>query len=200
MRLVLCHECWSWIGATGMTCPDCHAAVDITVPDPAAADLASQFGAGIVRIGIVRLDRRNFPPLGSLIGTTRGLMYVPFLHVLPDGGLAPHEDSRSQRNLWNWWRSSPASGAAEVTFALPAGPELSATALELVDAFLNAPGAIFLPRDHIHRLQLRGRMLMISRFRGATLNFSLRSRPEDWQLAWRQLARQEPPWKALLPL
>ncbi len=200
MRLVLCHECWSWVGATGTTCTECHAVVDITMPDPAAAEMARHFGAGLVRMGSVRLDRRNFPPLGSLIGTTGGLLYVPFLRTLPDGGLVAHEDGRSQRSLWNWWRSTAGSGSSEVAFALPVEQGLSATAAELVDAFLNAPGAIFLPRDHIHRLQLRGRMLMISRFRGSALHFSLRSRPEEWQLAWRQLARQEPAWQALLPL
>lgn len=197
MRLLLCHHCWSWVAPSGVNCPDCHHLADITQPDPQAAQLACEFGDYVVRLSMIRVETRQLPAVGSLLGTTRGLMYLPFLEALEDGGLRSLADFARQRSLWSRWRfwqtpQFPAgrllAAAAEVS--LPDEPDL-------VQRFLDAPGSWFVPRDCLLRIHVRGKNWALTRTRGPVLRFQMLSTPEEWRPAWRQLLAASPEWQRL---
>ena len=197
MRIVICHGCWSWVLGTGTTCPECHQYLDVGQPDPPEPQFALEFGEYVSRLGTVKLERRQLPDMGSLVGTSAGLLFVPFLTVLPDGGLsAPERLSRGTSwSRWRWWGSTSASGPS---FQALAQNRLEPAAPELVRAFLDSPGAIFVPRSHLLRLEVRGNGWSLARTLGPTLQLTFRSSPEEWKPAWRQLTAACPDWHALV--
>ncbi len=200
MRLVICHACWSWVTPSGSTCPECHQPIDITRPDPSATEFAFVFGELVARLATVRIERRKLPAWGSLVGTTTGLMFVPFLQSRSDGSLAAsHHQPRcwDAWSLWRFWRrpAFPAgrllAESGHASFQTVDGPDL-------VETYLNAPGSLFVPRDHLLRWHARGQRWSLARTRGSTLHLQLQSSPEEWRPAWRQLLAAAPAWQAIV--
>lgn len=169
-------------------------------PDPTAAQLACEFGDYVVRLSMIRLETRSLPAVGTWLGTTRGLMYIPFLETLEDSGLRSIADFARQRSLWTRWRFWQ-------TPQFPTGRLLAAAAEaplpeepDLVQRFLDAPGSLFVPRDHILRIHVRGKNWSLTRSRGSVLRFQMLSTPEEWRPAWRQLLQASPEWQRLATL
>lgn len=197
MRLVLCHSCWSWVGLSGTACPDCFTPLDVTRPDPTEAELAELIGDGVTLIAPVRIERRTLPHVGALIGTTRGLLFLPDLAERPDGSLAAVVGDPEPRRFWNWlgWWSNVER--ATPRFQLPADLQEPATAEHLAAAIWNAPGGWILPAEGVHRLRFRGQQLLIWRVRGSLLSLQLLSPADAWRPAWRRWVTQLPPMPAL---
>jgi hypothetical protein len=208
MRIVLCHDCWSWVPHAGATCPVCHHPIELSRPDPPVARLALLLGEALVRLGGIELDRRELPRVGSLLGTTTGLLFLPQFETLPDGALLAAERRGPTTRGWTMWpfrrREAPTFGrqfAAAMVRDSAEGPAVTTGSEEspLADSFLDAPGAWFVPREQVVRIHVRGRIWSLSRGRGPTLRFTMASPPEEWRPAWRQLLADTPAWAAIAP-
>lgn len=201
MRLVICHSCWNWVTPSGNTCPECHQVLDITRPDPTPAELAAIFGESIARLATVRLERRKLPSWGSLVGTTTGLLFVPFLQARADGGLAaPNGGPRGWQNwtLWNFWRK-PAFPAGRVLAELGHASLQASAGPDVVELFLDSPGSLFIPREQLLRLHVRGQRWSVARSRGSITQMQVLSPPDEWRPAWRQLTAATPAWQSIVP-
>ncbi len=197
MRLVICHSCWTWMTPTGTSCSECHHFVDVTQPDPSNARLQEVFGRFVSRVATVRVERRELPATGSLVGTTQGLLFVPFLETLPDGGIHAPYDERGRGSVWSLWRFWQQPQLPGRRFAAGSQVLTDAPEPDLVQAFLDSPGALFVARDQLLRLHLRGRCWSLARAQGPVLRITFLSPDEEWKPAWRQLSAVTPEWRAL---
>jgi hypothetical protein len=194
MRIVLCHNCWSWVQLEGDQCPDCHRAMDLSEPDPSSAELDALLGSLVCRLAKVRCDRRKLPSVGELVAVTEGLLFLPEVTPLPNGALEAEEHPSSSfwpiSNWWsNWGRRLPAVD--------PPRPDVLIDAAPLAEQFLNAPGAVFVPRRHLIRAALRGRVWTISRSVGRTLRFTATDPAEDARRSWQSMLTRDPAWRKL---
>jgi hypothetical protein len=193
MRIVLCHNCWSWVPLDSDPCPECHRAIDLNEPDPTAAQLDERFGVAHWRLGTVRCERKQLPSVGQLIGTTAGLIFLPDLNALPNGAVQPVE--RRAERFWQrpaWWSLWGRQA--------PAVPQLHESFVELGnlgERFLSAPGALFVPREQLIRAALCGRSWTISRTVGSTLRFTALSTADEARQAWREMLNRDPAWREL---
>ncbi len=209
MRIVLCHDCWSWVPHSGASCPVCHRPIELSQPDPPVALLSMLLGGVVARLGGIELDRRELPRVGSLLGTTTGLLFLPQFETLQDGALLAAERRGQAARGWSMWpfrrRAPPPFGrlcAAALSPEMAAGGATVSTEGDdshLAESFLDAPGAWFVPREQVVRLHVRARIWSLSRVRGPTLRFTMGSPPEDWRPAWRQLLADTPAWQAIAP-
>lgn len=192
MRIVACHTCWSWVAPSGAACPECLYPLDPLSPDPPRQTLIRTFGEFITRLSIVRLERTSLPRWGSLLGTSEGLLFLPYFSTHTDGSLVPLQDE-SRWSQWRFWKSSPQP-------AFPHMPQWSADDWDVVQQFFDAPGSLFIPRDQILRFHLRTKVWAISRTFGSVVRLTPLSPTEEWQPAWRQLVAQHPSWQTWLKL
>jgi hypothetical protein len=204
MRIVVCHACCSWVPQAGNTCPACHLPLDITRPDPPFEAWSGLFGEAVTRLGMVRVERTTLPAEGSLVGTTTGLMFLPQLQPLDDGGLMAVSHGTEQLREtgwfpWRFWSRPQPSFGRQFAAALSQTSSTSLLETDLVTPFFESPGAWFVPLSQVIRLQVRGTMWTLSRGRGQTVRFRMCSPATDWQPAWRQLANISTPWKSLAP-
>lgn len=200
LRYLLCHTCWTWVAPSGLTCPLCHVMIDITQRDPDADELSRIFGQFVVRIATVHLEHSQLPNHGSLLGTSQGLLFLPFLRTLADGAFqAVTRPGPQWRGWWSWPFSSVR--AFPVRRLIDRGETTAAIADEadLASLFLNAPGSQFVSCEQTSRLHVRGQQLSIARTRGPQWRCRLLSPPEEWRPAWRQLGDQTPLWRVLIP-
>jgi len=197
MRIVLCHNCWSWVQLDADSCPDCHRPIDLSDPDPSPTELDEMFGRVICRLASVRCDRRTLPSVGVLLGLTGGLMFLPELSALPNRALeaekGPSERFWQLSRLWSLWGGRAASTSLRRECRLDALADHSGVA----ERFLNAPGAVFVPRDQMIRAALRGRVWTISRTLGRTLRFTALTSAEEARDAWRNLLTRDPAWRQM---
>lgn len=187
MRLLACHTCWSWVAPEGGTCPECLFPIDPFAADPARSVLQQTFGELVTRISVVRLDRTRLPGWGSLVGTTQGLMFLPYFTTYDDGALIPLQ-AGSRWSCWQFWRSSHPS-------VFPTMGQESVGDCDLVGVFFDTPGALFIPRSHIERMHLRLRQWSITRATGHVVRITPLSVPEEWQPAWRRLFADHVDWQ-----
>jgi hypothetical protein len=195
MRIVLCHNCWSWVQLDADRCPDCHRAIDLSEPDPSPGELEALFGAVVCRLAAVRCERRHLPSVGVLLGVEEGLLFLPELTPLPNGALAADEHPGS--SFWpisRWWsvwgrRAPPARESA---------PEAAANLAPLSERFLNAPGGAFVPRSRLIRAALRGRVWTVSRSVGRTLRFTATDSAEEARRSWQALLTRNPAWRPFM--
>ena len=78
--LVLCQGCFAWVEPHSQLCPECGIEIDLERPDLDRETLAGILGRPLMTLGSVRVDRRDLPSFGELIGTSTGLLFVPRLH------------------------------------------------------------------------------------------------------------------------
>lgn len=200
MRFVICHACWSWVAPSGVTCPECQHPIDVTRPDPSVSEFATIFGEFVARIATVRMDRRKLPAWGSLVGTTTGVMFVPFLQPRVDGSLtASHHDS-GRWDVWSVWRfwRRPAFPSGRMLAEKSHASLQTVDGVDLVETYLNAPGSLFVPRDQLLRWHTRGQRWSLARTRGGTLHFRIQSPPDEWRPAWRQLLSASSAWQGII--
>jgi hypothetical protein len=191
VKIVTCHRCWAWVPAQGEQCPECHHALHLDEADPSPVAMTQRFGEPICRIAAIRIDRRHLPPIGSLWGTSEGLLFLPELMALADGSLADalQGESAAGWNLWSLWRR-PNRG--------PRLTDESQGALaDPVAEFLDRPGAAFFAREEIVRLWNRGRNWTLQRSIGRTVRWTMLSPPEHWRPAWRQLFHTTAEWRCV---
>lgn len=196
MRIVLCHNCWSWVQLDGDRCPDCHQGVDLSDPDPSPAELDELFGLVLCRLASVRCDRRKLPSVGVLWGVAEGLLFLPELTLLPNGAMLAEESPAA--HFWEiarWWSPWGRRAASSTTCELHADAVTDFAAVS--ERFLNAPGAVFVPRAHLIRASLRGRAWTISRSIGRTLRFTTIDSVEDARQSWREMLTRDPAWRQL---
>jgi len=193
MRIVLCHNCISWVPLDAELCPDCHRPLDLNEPDPTAADLDERLGEARWRLGTVRCERKQLPSQGLLLGTTGGLMFLPEVIALPNGALqgveGPVERFWPLPRWWSLWGRRA-----------PVVPQIREPYLELNrlgERFLSAPGALFVPREQLIRAALSGRTWTVSRTVGRTLRFTALSPAEEARQAWREMLSHDPAWRQL---
>lgn len=197
MRIVLCHNCWSWVSLDADQCPDCHRPVDLSEPDPAVIELEEFFGPVICRLGRVRCERRKLPFVGELLGVGGGLMFLPHISSLPNGALgsdeSPPEPFWQISRWWPLWGGRAAAVSIHPEWIIAPAVENASVA----EQFLNAPGAMFVPREQLIRAALRGRVWTISRTLGRTLRLTALDSADEARLAWRTLLSRDPAWRAL---
>jgi hypothetical protein len=194
MRIVLCHHCWSWVPLEVEACPDCQQLVDLGEPDPLVTALDALFGQVAGRLATVRCERRQLPSLGALWGVGGGLLFLPELSQLPNGALAGPEEPTERfwplPRLWPLWgRKTPSTTSRVANHSEPPS--------DLGERFLDSPGAVFVPRNHLIRAGLRGRTWTISRTVGRTQRFTILDSAEQARQAWRELLLRDPAWRPL---
>lgn len=199
MRVVLCHHCWTWIFPQGIGCPECQQVVTLDDPDPALEELTERLGTSAVCLGEVRWERPKLPSRGELWGTSAGLIYWPYLVNLPNGSIVPWEPSPPQESSWSvfslWHRTETRENPA----ATPADwNEFPTEAAECGTGFLNAPGAAFLARDQLARIQCRGRHWTIHRTTGRAVRFTAIAAATAWKPVWQSFLQQDA-WRHLAP-
>jgi hypothetical protein len=174
--IVLCPHCLTWIECHGECCTECARAIYIEEHDPDDQVLALRLGDRLADLGPVKLLRRGWPDCGHLLATTQGLLFVPEFRIQRNGALEATADdaptgSGRVANLLHWWSLPPWRRPVEVDEAdSPAAAEIPARpATELL---LNSPGAFFVGRDSIQRIQIRWGRAQIERqpFRTVTLD------------------------------
>ena len=97
--LVLCQGCFAWVEPHSRLCPECAVEIDLERPDLDRETLDRILGRPLMTLGSVRVDRRDLPSFGELIGTSTGLLFVPRLHRRLNGAWEGVESSR----LPGWW-------------------------------------------------------------------------------------------------
>lgn len=197
MRFVLCHSCWSWVTSSDARCENCRAAVLLEEPDPQLEALETRLGGNPLRLALVRVERSRLPAVGTLLGTTTGLLFLPYLTQQPSGAVTGVGDAEPRSwfrptgwTLWGLWQQS-AEPAERITAAAPAGDVCGS----LAEQFLNSPGAVFYPLESLIRVAIRGGTWTISRTVGRTVQLSVLQPADDWQAAWRQLSASSPSWR-----
>ncbi|MDZ4687076.1 MAG: hypothetical protein SH850_18525 [Planctomycetaceae bacterium] len=194
MKIVTCHRCWAWVPAQGEQCPECQHALNLNEADPSPAELTQRFGALVCRIAAVQIERRHLPQVGTLWGTSEGLLFVPELMTLADGSLADALEDGSSSG-WNWWRLWRRPSQRRPT-DWSDGRETTEL-VDIVAEFLNHPGAVFFARQEIVRLWNRGRTWTLQRSIGRTVKWTMLSPPEQWRPAWRQLFQTADEWRCV---
>ncbi|MBI1345253.1 hypothetical protein GC163_03100 [bacterium] len=192
MRLLVCHTCWSWVAPQAGNCPECLHPLDPHVPDPPLERLQQTFGDYLLRLSEVRWERVQTPNRGTLLSTTQGLMFLPFLVTNPDGSCMALQDE-SRWSVWRFWH-----GQHRARF--PVLPQAADAPFDVVQQFLDSPGALFLPRRHIVRFHTRARQWSFVRALGGVVRMAPLSPQEEWQPAWRQLMAQQAEWQTLITL
>jgi hypothetical protein len=184
MRIVICHNCWSWVPLEGTRCPDCHRDIDLNEADPSPDELSALFGQPRWPLGRVRCERKPLPSVGWWLGATGGLMFLPELTALPNGAL--DADELPAAGLWQmprWWPfwTVRRSGRA------PTAPSWPLDVEELSQRFLKSPGAVFVPHRQLIRAALRGRTWTVSRTVGRTLRLTALSPADEIRHAWSEM-------------
>ena len=192
MLLALCHRCWTWIEPKHDRCVECGSPVELEDPDPASDELQSVFGTPLFVLGEVSLNRAKLPSFGPLSAYTDGLLFLTDLRTLPRGGIVAADHApRNLHGLPGFWnrlvrRQGVSPGNTErVRPCLPA-----ATA---VTSFFNSPGAMFIPRAAIVRIQHRGSLLRVERKPGRTVAWHIESSPSEMRDGLLRL-KADPAW------
>lgn len=200
MRLVICHACWRWIYHLGTQCPHCHSEVHLHEPDPVPAQMARIFGEFVARLAVAQVEKATLPSVGSVLGTTEGLLFIPFLQTRDDGSLtAARREGLRRSNWWTWLLRKEIPPSPQ--WGQPQGTSSRADAeeIDLASLFLNAPGAWFIDRRSLRRQAIQGQHWTVTRSLGATVTLQVLSSPEEWRSAWRQLVAAGHDWGSLVP-
>ncbi len=166
-------------------------------PDPPIDDFNTQLGTPAVRLGAVEWKRPKLPARGELWGTSTGLIYWPFLVDLPNGSIVPWESPSPPEHHWSvlsLWRRTEMDHTPVAEE--PSWRMFPTTSAELGESFLNAPGAAFLSREKLARIQCRGRYWTIHRTVGRAVRFATISASTAWKPAWQTFLRQDA-WRHL---
>jgi|GEM_PF-799695 len=171
MLLAMCHRCWTWMEPKHERCVECGQSVNLQEPDPDDSALGELFGDALLVIAEVTLSRPKLPTSGLLAAYAGGLLFLPDVRTLPTGGLvaAPSVSAagKLRNGFWSLFAQRPATKSEEA--AVTERPLLS-TAVAAT-SFLETPGALFVRRESIRRLQLRGDVFRVERHPGRTLAF-----------------------------
>ncbi len=173
MLLALCHHCWAWIEPKHDRCVECGHTVNLREADPDAAALQALFGPALMVLGEMTINRPKLPAVGCLTAFTHGLLFLPDLRVLPSGGIVPLnavEEGPSRGKLWKFFSRHHTSGNSQTMEDRPLLPVETA-----VERFFDSPGALFVRRDTIQRIQQRATTLRIERKPGRTVAFRIES-------------------------
>lgn len=197
MLLALCHRCWSWMEPKQDRCVECGQTVNLHEADPDAAALAALIGAPLLVVAEVTISRPKLPAGGVLAAYAEGLLFLPDVRTLPTGGIAaitPGEpaSATSLAGFWNLFAKRVRPAGVEHTQL--DRPLLSTEAV--VERFFDSPGALFICRKTIARIQQRGTVLRVERKPGRTAAFRLDS---PLPHAVENLARlkQSPGWSGI---
>ena len=195
--IVVCSHCLTWAEPQADCCTECGVVVDIDAPDAEDARLTQRLGEPLVELGLVRLERRGWPSLGTLVGTTEGLLFVPRLKSRPNGAIeAIDEDSRAAASslaIWlSSWRRFPAASSSPST-----QPGEDSSGLRPPREMLfDSPGALFVQRTTIRRALIQWGCLRLVRppsksvtFAPVSTSYTIRQlmRPLGDFVAWRNL-------------
>ena len=170
--LVLCQGCFAWVEPHSQLCPECGIEIDLERPDLDRETLAGILGRPLMTLGSVRVDRRDLPSFGELIGTSTGLLFVPRLHRRLNGAW---EEVAATR-LPSWWpfqgdHTSPRflSWLRQPLSGLPASQSSVTTApqqldqISLTERLIENPGAFFAERRWIQSVNPRKRTVFLNR-------------------------------------
>lgn len=198
MRIVLCHQCWSWVPLETEQCPDCHQPVDLSEPDPSPTELSATFERVVAWLGRVYCPRRRLPASGALWGLARGLLFLPELQLCPNGSWMELIDPALESEVWRrWWpfrgrRGSDSPSPTERAEALPTlAPQ------DAAELFLGRPGAVFVPQTQVMRIHWRGSTCQIHRTLGPPLRLTWLTSSLPVTDAWHEFLRQQPTWRPL---
>src|ERR1700677_747051 len=97
--VIFCQSCLTWVEPFSDQCPECGVEVQLDRPDPDLKDLEEKLGRQLTVVGPIRVERQGLPSYGHLVGTTRGVLFLPRLHRRVNGAW---EGVTSQR-LPGWW-------------------------------------------------------------------------------------------------
>jgi hypothetical protein len=180
-------------------CVECGGVFSQMDLDPDPRELQSLVGIGLGVISDVSLKRPRLPGHGALWAHEGGLLFLPDLRELPTGGLvavepaAPPTAGGIRPGFWHLFsRRGPTVVDSPVTLVRP---QLSAD--DAVERLLNSPGALFIPRNAIMRMQHRGTVLRVERKPGRTIVCRLESPPSSVHLELRRLFTQ-PGWASVV--
>ena len=170
--LVLCQGCFAWVEPHSRLCPECAVEIDLERPDLDRETLDRILGRPLMTLGSVRVDRRDLPSFGELIGTSTGLLFVPRLHRRLNGAW---EEVAATR-IPSWWpfqgdHTSPRflSWLRQPLTGLPASHSSATTAsqkldqISLTERLIENPGAFFAERRWIQSMNPRKRMVSLNR-------------------------------------
>lgn len=180
-------------------CVECGGVFNQADLDPDPAELQALIGGGLCVISEVSLKRPRLPGYGVLSAHAGGLLFLPDLRELPTGGLVAVEPAARltaggvRAGFWNLF-SRRMQTVAESPAAI-VRPQLTAAAA--AEQLLNRPGAVFIPRNAIVRVQQRGALLRVERKPGRTVAWRLESPLPCVQQQLRQLFGQ-PGWTGVV--
>lgn len=195
--IVVCPHCLTWAEPHADCCTECGVAVDVDAPDAEDATLTQRLGEPLAELGPVRLERHGWPSLGTLVGTTEGLLFIPRLKSRPNGAIeAIDEDSLAAASwLAIWlasWLRAPAGSSSPST-----RPDDDSSGLRSSRELLfDSPGALFVQRTTIHRALIQWGCLRLLRPPSKSITFAPAStcqtirqlmRPLGDSVAWRNL-------------
>ena len=169
--VVLCSCCISWIEPCAEVCPECGAAVLLDHPDLDQDELNELLGSPLLPLGLVSIERTNLPNMGLLVGTTRGVMFLPQLHRRINGawegvtthrppGWWPFRNEAGSAGFLNWLRR-PWGMKTEMSAKATAGADLDPVSLS--DRLMDSPGAFFIQRRLIRSVAIRRRTIKFDR-------------------------------------
>lgn len=199
MLLALCHRCWTWIEPKHERCVECGHVLDLQQPDPELSELKTLLGAPLVVLGEVSIKRPRLPAAGTLTAMEQGFLFLPDLRQLPTGGYTALESGSREAagvargSFWSLFtRKMQAAASTEAVVAVrPLLTEDSAA-----ERFLDSPGALFIPRDAILRIILRGTMFRVERKPGKTVAWRIESPPAVLREHLHRLL-DHPGWRAV---
>ncbi|MBW3543955.1 MAG: hypothetical protein KY476_27210, partial [Planctomycetes bacterium] len=169
---LLCHDCWCWVEPVDERCPHCRHTIDPVLPDPDLATLGALIGPLVTPIGEVRVRRRMLPEYGMLYETGGGLFFVPhrsehltqMVEASGAGSLAWTLASVVWAPLMFLLPFVRSKELQESRIRVLRPQEIdSADGPGLPELLMENPGAFFIPRRSIRRLQRRGRRWIIGR-------------------------------------
>lgn len=164
--IVVCPHCLTWAEPHSERCTECGLAIDMDAPDPDEHELLQRLGEPVADLGPIRIDRLGWPDFGHLLATSEGLMFLPQFSVRPNGALEPmtvdHPTSTARkihRGSWWWPNRSRATSSGESA----ASDDTIAQEASTVQRLFDSPGALFVARSSIQKVQVNWTHIRIDR-------------------------------------
>ena len=192
--IVVCPHCLTWVEPSADCCTECGVAVDVDAPD--AKEVTLRLGESLMELGPVRLERRDWPSLGTLVGTTEGLLFVPQLKSRSNGAVETIDGDSHAAASWlaiwlaSWRRVTVVSSSPAPSM------ENSAGLRPAHEMLFDSPGALFVQRTSIRRALIQWGCLRLVRPPSKSVTFTPIStsqtirqlmRPLGEAAAWRNL-------------
>lgn len=198
--IVVCSHCLTWVEPHADRCTECGVAVDIDAPDPDEDMLVQRLGDPLLELGPVRLDRRGWPSLGSLVATTEGLLFLPEFAQRANGAIEPRVEEPDSSTTWSarlsyswWWPQQSQITPTNEASVADSGEGMSRSVSQRL---FDAPGGLFVARDSIQRLLARWNHLQIERRPTRSVTFRPVARGTSVGVLLRQL-RGLPAWRGV---